>query len=74
MKIGANVLINTGAIIEHDTQISSHSQIAPGAILAGNVNVGEGSIIGMGARIIQGISIGKILHNWCWKCNNKRYS
>jgi acetyltransferase EpsM len=33
--------------------------ISPGASLAGNVSVGEGTHIGIGSSIIQGVSIGK---------------
>lgn len=35
--------------------------ISPNAALAGNVTIGEGTHVGMGASIIQGIKIGK----WC---------
>ncbi len=58
VKIGDNVLVNTGAIIEHDCAISDHVHIAPGAILCGNVTVGEGAHIGAGAVVRQGIRIG----------------
>ncbi len=58
VKIGDNVLVNTGAIIEHDCAIGDHVHIAPGAILCGNVTVGEGAHIGAGAVIRQGIRIG----------------
>ncbi len=57
-KIGDNVLVNTGAIIEHDCAIGNHVHIAPGAILCGNVTVGEGAHIGAGAVVRQGIHIG----------------
>ena len=56
--IGENVIINTGAIIEHDCVIQSHTHIATGAKLAGNVRVGSGSHIGAGAVIRQNIRIG----------------
>ena len=36
-----NCIINSGAIISHDSVIQSHSHIAPGAVLAADVNVGE---------------------------------
>ncbi len=58
VAMGCNVLVNTGAIIEHDCAISDHAHIAPGAILCGNVTVGEGAHIGAGAVIRQGIRIG----------------
>ncbi len=58
VTIGDNVLLNTGAIIEHDCAIGDHVHIAPGAILCGNVTVGEGAHIGAGAVVRQGIRIG----------------
>jgi acetyltransferase EpsM len=39
--------------------IGDYVHIAPGAILCGNVEVGEGSFIGAGSTIMQGIKIGK---------------
>ncbi|MEQ8175995.1 MAG: acetyltransferase [Syntrophomonadaceae bacterium] len=57
-RIGNNVLINTGAIVDHQCIIDDHVHIAPGAVLSGCVSVGEGTLIGTGARIIQGIKIG----------------
>lgn len=59
--IGEHCIINTGAIIEHDCVIKDFVHISPNASLAGNVHVGEGSHIGIGACVIQGVNIGK----WC---------
>lgn len=62
INIGASVslgcIINTGAIIEHECIIDDFAHIAPGAVLAGNVNVGKRSFIGANATVIQGINIG----------------
>lgn len=49
--IGENILVNTGAQIDHDCVIGSHCHIAPGAILCGGVTVGEGCFIGAGAVV-----------------------
>lgn len=51
-KIGDNVIINTGCIIEHDNLIKNHSQFGPGVITAGRVCIGEETFIGMGSIII----------------------
>jgi len=56
--IGTNVIINTRATVDHDCVIANHVHISPGAILCGNVQVGEGSHIGAGATVIQGVRIG----------------
>ena len=40
-KIGNFTILNTGCIIEHECEIGIASHIAPGAVLAGNVKVGN---------------------------------
>lgn len=55
--IGENVLINTGAQVDHDCNIGNHCHIAPGAILCGEVTVGEGCFIGAGAIVPEGETI-----------------
>ncbi len=56
--IGENAIINTRASIDHDAIIYPHAHIAPGAVLCGDVRIGEQTHIGAGAVIIQGIRIG----------------
>jgi acetyltransferase-like isoleucine patch superfamily enzyme len=55
------VIVNTGVIVEHDCVIDSHVHIAPGCCLAGAARVGEGSFLGIGCRILPGLSVGR----WC---------
>jgi sugar O-acyltransferase (sialic acid O-acetyltransferase NeuD family) len=58
-NIGNNVIINTGAIIEHDCVIEEGVHIAPGVHLAGGVKVKEKAFVGIGATIIDNLTIGK---------------
>jgi len=58
-KIGENVIINTGATVDHDCVLEDYVHISPGAHLAGNVYVGELTHIGIGASLIQGVKIGR---------------
>jgi sugar O-acyltransferase (sialic acid O-acetyltransferase NeuD family) len=51
-------MINTGAIVSHDCEIGSYTHIAPGAMLAGQVLVGERALVGMGVTTAIGIKIG----------------
>jgi sugar O-acyltransferase (sialic acid O-acetyltransferase NeuD family) len=51
-------MVNTGAIVSHDCEIGSYSHIAPGAMLAGHVHVGERTLVGMGVTTAIGIRIG----------------
>lgn len=57
--LGLNVIVNTGAIVEHDCQISDHAHIATGARLASTVEVGTGAHVGAGATVKQRIAIGE---------------
>jgi acetyltransferase EpsM len=57
-KIGMNVILNTGCIVEHECNIGNSAHIAPGAVLAGNVTIGERSFIGANAVLKQGVVIG----------------
>ena len=59
VSIGKHCIINSGTIIEHDCKIEDFVHICPGASLAGGVEVGEGSMVGIGSTVIQGIKIGK---------------
>jgi sugar O-acyltransferase (sialic acid O-acetyltransferase NeuD family) len=58
VKIGNGVICNTSCSIDHECVIDDFAHIAPGAVLCGNVRIGEGSFIGANAVIRQGISIG----------------
>jgi sugar O-acyltransferase (sialic acid O-acetyltransferase NeuD family) len=57
-RIGANVIINTRASVDHDCDIQRHAHVAPGALLCGHVRVGSGAHVGAGAVVIQGVAIG----------------
>ncbi len=58
-KIGIGVICNTGCIVEHECCIEDFAHIGPGAVLCGNVFIGQQAFVGAGAVIRQGISIGK---------------
>ncbi len=51
-------MINTGAIVSHDCEIGAYTHIAPGALLAGQVHVGEKALVGMGVTTMIGLKIG----------------
>lgn len=59
--IGNEVIINNGAIVEHECTKGDFVHVAPGAVLLGNVSVGEGSFIGARSVVKQGAKIGKIV-------------
>lgn len=59
VRLAADVVINTRAVVEHDCVIGSHTHISPGAVLCGGVVVGEGSHIGATACLIQLVQVGR---------------
>ncbi len=57
-SLGANVIINTGATVDHDSVICDCVHLSPGVHLAGGVAVGTYSHLGTGVVVIPNISIG----------------
>lgn len=57
--LGVNVIVNSGAIIEHDCRVGSHVHVATRAALAGAVSVESLAHIGAGAVVRQGLTIGE---------------
>lgn len=55
--IGNNTVINTGTIVEHDSNIGDSSFIGPGAIICGGVTIGSNVFIGAGAIILPDLNI-----------------
>ena len=51
--IGKMVIINTKALVEHECVVGDYSHVAVGAVLCGQVKVGEGAFIGANATVIQ---------------------
>lgn len=56
--VGRHVIMNTAASVDHDCILGDYVHIAPGVRLCGNVHVGEGTLIGVGACIKPGVRIG----------------
>lgn len=58
-EIQTGAICNTASVIEHQCFIGAFAHIAPGAVLCGNVHVGEGAFVGAGAVVRQNIKIGR---------------
>lgn len=58
-KIGFGCIINTSSNIDHDCYIDSFVHVSPGVRIGGATRIGEYSWIGIGASIINNVSIGK---------------
>lgn len=57
VKVGVNSIINTSAIIEHDSLVGDHSHISTGAVINGDCRVGNHCFIGSNAVVLNGITI-----------------
>jgi sugar O-acyltransferase (sialic acid O-acetyltransferase NeuD family) len=56
--IGSSCIVNTAASVDHECIIEDGVHIAPGAHLAGLVQVGKHSMIGIGASVVPRVTIG----------------
>ena len=56
--LGGQVIVNTGATVDHDCRIEDAVHIAPGCHLCGGVSVGQGSLLGAGTTVTRGVRIG----------------
>ena len=57
-RVGDDVIVNTGATLDHDDLIGDHAFIGPGAHLAGRVVVERGAHVGIGSTVIEHRRIG----------------
>jgi sugar O-acyltransferase (sialic acid O-acetyltransferase NeuD family) len=56
--IGENVILNTGCTVDHHNTIGGHVHLAPGVHTGGEVIVGEGTLVGIGASVLPRCHIG----------------
>lgn len=53
VEVADNVIINTKSIVEHNSIIESHCNIAPASVILGSVTIHEGAYIGASTTIKQ---------------------
>lgn len=58
-RVGRNCIVNSMALIEHDTVIEDHCHIATAAALNSGVRVGAQTFVGSNSCVRQGIAIGQ---------------
>ena len=56
--VGPGALLNTGASLDHDSSLANFGSLGPGARTGGHVHIGERTMVGMQAGILQGITVG----------------
>lgn len=57
-RVGRGTIINTGAVVEHDSSVGDFAHVSVNATLAGRSCLGSFSMLGAGATVIDGVSIG----------------
>jgi acetyltransferase EpsM len=57
-RLGLNVVINTGATLDHDSVVEDGGYVSPGVHSAGSVRIGANAFVGVGAILLPGVRIG----------------
>jgi acetyltransferase EpsM len=57
-RLGANVIVNTGATVDHECVLDDAVHLGPGVHLGGRVTVGTAAWVGIGAVVKDGVRIG----------------
>jgi sugar O-acyltransferase (sialic acid O-acetyltransferase NeuD family) len=58
-RVGSFCILNTNCSLDHDGIMEDYASLAPGAVTGGNVRIGAFSAVSLGARVLQGRSIGE---------------
>jgi UDP-perosamine 4-acetyltransferase len=56
--LGANVVLYSGVIVEHDCVINDHAYLSPGVTVCGGAQIGARSFLGASATVLPGVRIG----------------
>src|SRR5690606_1311197 len=56
--LGRGVIVNHGAVGDHDCRVGDFSHVAPQAALGGGARIGARCLIGAGAVVLPGVVIG----------------
>jgi sugar O-acyltransferase (sialic acid O-acetyltransferase NeuD family) len=56
-QLGVGVIVNHGAVVDHDVSVGEYSHIAPRAGLGGAARIGKRVLVGTGACVLPGVSI-----------------
>ena len=57
-RLGTGVIVNHGAVVDHDCDISDFAHLAPNSSLGGGVRIGARTLVGAGAVILPHLTIG----------------
>jgi sugar O-acyltransferase (sialic acid O-acetyltransferase NeuD family) len=57
-RLGDHILINTGALVEHDCVVADGASLSPGVILGGRVTIGQRAFLSLRALVQPKLKIG----------------
>ncbi|MCC2673786.1 MAG: acetyltransferase [Ramlibacter sp.] len=57
-RVGECVVVNHGAIVDHDCEVGAFTHIAPNVTLGGAVRIGRRVLVGAGATVLPGVRVG----------------
>lgn len=57
-SLGVSVIVNHGAVVDHDVVVGDFSHVAPLAALGGGARLGRRVLVGSGASVLPGVSVG----------------
>lgn len=57
VQIGRSCIINTASSIDHECVLEDYVHVSPGVHVAGTVTIGKSTWIGIGATVINNLSI-----------------
>ena len=56
-RLGVGVIVNHGAVVDHDCEVGDFSHVAPRAVLGGGVHLGRRVMLGAGAVVLPGVRV-----------------
>ena len=56
-SVGANCILNTSCLVEHDAMVGDGTHISTGAVVNGDSTIGSGCFVGSNATIVNGIKL-----------------
>lgn len=56
--LGVSVIVNHGAVVDHDVAVGDFSHVAPLAALGGGARLGRRVLVGSGACVLPGVRVG----------------
>lgn len=57
--VGQFCILNTNSSLDHDSVMEGFASLSPGAKTGGRCRIGQYSVVGMGAIVVQGIHVGE---------------